>query len=177
MHAYEMHAYEVHPYNIHAREIHAHKTYIHEIYAHEIHAYEIHAYKVYPNEMHAYEVYPNEMHAREMPARKIRLCARCTPVYVRCTSGRYKSGRCTFGPCEPITCRTYELNKLSSCSIIRITNALVGSFTIWDFGFQEFGILALTSLSSTVEWGELGPDICYRRFQNSAGDAVLEITS
>jgi hypothetical protein len=33
---------------------------------------------------------------------------------------------------------TYELNKLSSCSIIRITHALVGSFTIWDFGLLDF---------------------------------------
>jgi hypothetical protein len=52
---------------------------------------------------------------------------------------------------EPITHRTYELNKLSSYLIIRIINALVGSFIIYNFGFQEFWILALTSLSSTVQ--------------------------
>jgi hypothetical protein len=42
---------------------------------------------------------------------------------------------------------------MSSCSIIRITNALGGSFTIWDFGFQDFWILGLASLLSTVPRG------------------------
>jgi hypothetical protein len=45
---------------------------------------------------------------------------------------------------------TYELNKVSSYLIIRITNILVGSFIIYNFGFQDFWILGLTSLLSTV---------------------------
>jgi hypothetical protein len=61
-----------------------------------------------------FEVHTYEMHAREMHAREIhgpsgtRLCARCTPVYVRCTSTRYTSGGCTsVGPSLPVN--VYEI--------------------------------------------------------------------
>jgi len=51
---------------------------------------------------------------------------------------------------------TYELNKLSSFSIIRITNALVGSFNFWFSGILDFERIP-PGLSRRYRYGDAYP--------------------